>query len=141
MIPLIDISLVLLIFFMMTMTVASISHINVPSMENAVKIDTSRDTVRIDVDLSNGKTVYAIGKGTAAAKDEDANLQNDTLNCGACGRACATGVPCASGACQGCQTRQTRCPAGCTDLQADPYNCGVCGNQCVSRNCSNGICF
>src|SRR5258708_29618663 len=43
MIPLIDISLVLLIFFMMTTTVAAISRIAVPTMANAVKIDTENN--------------------------------------------------------------------------------------------------
>ena len=66
MIPLIDISLVLLIFFMMTTTIASISKINVPSMEHAVKIDTARDILRVDIDLVEGKPVFALGRATAA---------------------------------------------------------------------------
>ncbi len=77
MIPLIDISLVLLIFFMMTTTVASISRIAVPTMEDPVKIETGRDVLRIDIDMVNGAPLYAIGKGTAAPKDEDANLRDE----------------------------------------------------------------
>ncbi len=76
MIPLIDISLVLLIFFMMTTTVAAISRISVPTIENAVKIDTNRDILRIDVDLVQGVPIYGLGKGTAAPDDADANLRD-----------------------------------------------------------------
>jgi biopolymer transport protein ExbD len=77
MIPLIDISLVLLIFFMMTTTVAAISRISVPTMENAVKIDTSPEILRIDIDRVEGKPVYAVAKGTAAPADGDADLIDD----------------------------------------------------------------
>jgi len=76
MIPLIDISLVLLIFFMMTTTIASVSRIKVPSMANAVKIDTNREVLRIDIDLLNGKPVYAVGRATADPKEGDSDLQN-----------------------------------------------------------------
>jgi biopolymer transport protein ExbD len=76
MIPLIDISLVLLIFFMMTTTVAAISRISVPTMENAVKIDTDREIPRIDIDLVNGVPIYGLAKGTAAPADADGNLRN-----------------------------------------------------------------
>ena len=77
MIPLIDISLVLLIFFMMTATVASISRIAVPGMVNASKIDTSRGALRVDIDMSSGTPVYAVGLDTAAPLDEDANLKDE----------------------------------------------------------------
>jgi biopolymer transport protein ExbD len=77
MIPLIDISLVLLIFFMMTMTVAAISRIQVPEMANATTIETNPGVVRIDIDLRDGKHVYAIGLGTNAPTAEDDNLTSD----------------------------------------------------------------
>ncbi len=77
MIPLIDISLVLLIFFMMTTTVASISRIQVPTMENATKIDTAKDILRIDIDMVDGKPAYAFAKGTAAPAAADANLPDE----------------------------------------------------------------
>jgi len=51
----------------------------VPTMENAVKIDTSRDVLRIDIDLSGSAPVYAIAKGTAAPKEEDANLRDEAV--------------------------------------------------------------
>jgi biopolymer transport protein ExbD len=79
MIPLIDISLVLLIFFMMTTTVAAISRIAVPSMEHALKIDTRREVLRIDIDLVNGAPVYGVGKGTAAPADGDGELRDLTV--------------------------------------------------------------
>jgi biopolymer transport protein ExbD len=78
MIPLIDISLVLLIFFMMTTTVAAISRILVPNMENAVKIDTSPKVLRIDIDMVDGKPLYSLARGIEAPQDVDANLSNDT---------------------------------------------------------------
>ena len=77
MIPLIDISLVLLIFFMMTATVAAISRIAVPSMVNASKIDTAPGILRIDIDMSSGNPVYGIGVATSAPLEEDSNLQDD----------------------------------------------------------------
>lgn len=77
MIPLIDISLVLLIFFMMTATVAAISHIKVPDATNAVQPSTETDLVRIDIDLKDGKTIYSVGIGTTAPAPEDDNLDGD----------------------------------------------------------------
>jgi biopolymer transport protein ExbD len=77
MIPLIDISLVLLIFFMMTMTVASISRITVPDMQNPVTIETDPGILRIDIDLRDGKPVYALGLGVQNPTPEDDNLMSD----------------------------------------------------------------
>ena len=79
MIPLIDISLVLLIFFMMTTTVAGISRINVPTMENAVKIDPNRDILRVDIDMVSGMPVYGLGRGTAAPAEGDGDLRDESL--------------------------------------------------------------
>jgi biopolymer transport protein ExbD len=77
MIPLIDISLVLLIFFMMTMTVAAISRIQVPDYGNGATIETDPGVIRIDIDLRDGRYVYALGLGTAAPAPEDDNLTSD----------------------------------------------------------------
>ncbi len=77
MIPLIDISLVLLIFFMMTMTVASFSRINVPNMQNAFTIEQDPGIMRIDIDLKGGQRVYSIGLGTLEPSEEDSNLGSD----------------------------------------------------------------
>jgi biopolymer transport protein ExbD len=77
MIPLIDISLVLLIFFMMTMSVAAISRINVPTSVNAITIESDPQILRIDIDWRDNKAVYALGIGTAAPAPEDDNLSSD----------------------------------------------------------------
>lgn len=77
MIPLIDISLVLLIFFMMTMAVAAVSRISVPEMKNPLSIESNPEIVRIDIDWRDGKPVYGIGLGTANPVPEDDNLPSD----------------------------------------------------------------
>jgi biopolymer transport protein ExbD len=77
MIPLIDISLVLLIFFMMTTTVAAISRISVPDMTNAFTIESNPDVLRIDMDWKDQSVAYGLGVGTAAPAPEDDNLTSD----------------------------------------------------------------
>ena len=77
MIPLIDISLVLLIFFMMTMTAAAISRILVPEAVNAFTIESNPGVLRVDIDLKDGRYVYALGLGTLAPAPEDDNLSSD----------------------------------------------------------------
>jgi biopolymer transport protein ExbD len=77
MIPLIDISLVLLIFFMMTTSVAAISRIKVPEMANAVSIETNPGVLRIDLDQRDDRIYYSIGLGTQAPTAEDDNLESD----------------------------------------------------------------
>jgi biopolymer transport protein ExbD len=72
MIPLIDISLVLLIFFMMTSTVVvASSRINVPDVSNGATLAGS-GTIWIGIDRQpDGSAVYAIGEGEKpAGKDE-----------------------------------------------------------------------
>jgi biopolymer transport protein ExbD len=77
MIPLIDISLVLLIFFMMTMVVAAVSRISVPDMKNPLSISADPSILRIDIDFREGKAVYALGIGTGNPAPEDDNLGSD----------------------------------------------------------------
>ena len=77
MIPLIDISLVLLIFFMMTMTAAAISRIMVPEAENAFSIEANPSVLRVDIDLRDGQYFYSLGLGTLAPAPEDDNLTSD----------------------------------------------------------------
>jgi biopolymer transport protein ExbD len=80
MIPLIDISLVLLIFFMMTTTVAAISRIMVPDMSNATKIDASPETLVLYLDKEGKDTVvYGVGEGTTSPGGADANLSEAGL--------------------------------------------------------------
>jgi hypothetical protein len=88
------------------------------------------------------------------------DVLSDSNNCGACGRACATGQICSSGNCiQPCENDQVcglggclaSCPTGltacgggagataiCVDFRNDPKNCGGCGTSCPS--CVDGTC-
>jgi biopolymer transport protein ExbD len=77
MIPLIDISLVLLIFFMMTTTVSSVSKIAVPEMKNAGKLDAAPDIIRIDIDWMENRAVYGVAVGTAAPAAGLGNLEDE----------------------------------------------------------------
>lgn len=75
MIPLIDISLVLLIFFMMTSAVAALSPVDVPNMKNAFEPKNEADaiTIRIEKRVS-GEVFYAVQVGNGSPSPEDNNL-------------------------------------------------------------------
>jgi hypothetical protein len=71
------------------------------------------------------------------------NLQTDPQNCGVCGKTCAAGSVCSSGACAlSCQAGLTNCAGVCDNLQTDGQNCGVCGKVCAAPTsaCVNGAC-
>jgi len=64
MIPLIDISLVLLIFFMMTATVSSMSPVDVPSLQNTGKLTGGKEVWVVQVDKTpNGDILYSLTGG------------------------------------------------------------------------------
>jgi biopolymer transport protein ExbD len=79
MIPLIDISLVLLIFFMMTASVATISKILVPDVYNGAKPESGDDNLTIEIDLNNGDPIYGLAIGKTNASGELANLSEEGL--------------------------------------------------------------
>jgi biopolymer transport protein ExbD len=76
MIPLIDVSLVLLVFFIMTTTGAFLINITTPSVISA-NYSSNPDTIWIGIDWVEENPVYSIGFGTnAKAADEDRDLQS-----------------------------------------------------------------
>jgi hypothetical protein len=76
------------------------------------------------------------------------------LNCGMCGRMCASNQVCAFGNCitvQGCPVGQVRCQSGggggggglttCVNTQTSNTNCGQCGVSCpTGTTCMSGVC-
>jgi len=78
MIPLIDISLVLLIFFMMTTIVAPISRVSsLPGVEHVSKVPPDTKILRIEIESKAGVPLYAVATGDAGAQPEDADLPDE----------------------------------------------------------------
>lgn len=73
MIPLIDISLVLLVFFMMTATVVS-ELANVPKTRYAFALNNAKVWVRIEPRGAGSPPSYSIGEGEKTAAADDRNL-------------------------------------------------------------------
>jgi len=73
----------------------------------------------------------------------EANTLTSVTNCGACGRACASGQTCTAGTCVAvCSGGLTSCSGVCVNLQSSDANCGSCGNVCGSgQSCINGTCL
>ena len=75
MIPLIDISLVLLIFFMMTTAVAALSPVDVPGMEFASELSKDKDAFTVVIDKRpDGSVMYALRVGDKPPTPDDNNL-------------------------------------------------------------------
>jgi biopolymer transport protein ExbD len=74
MIPLIDVSLVLLIFFMLTASAAVIaSTVNNPEAANGLMAD-NPSSMRIDITLDGGAPVYSLALGAEQPAPEDRDL-------------------------------------------------------------------
>ncbi len=75
MIPLIDISLVLLIFFMMTAVVSTLSPVEVPDMKHAGEPSKDQDALSLIIDKrAGGEVYYAVRVGETPLLAEDNNL-------------------------------------------------------------------
>ena len=75
MIPLIDISLVLLIFFMMTSVVSTLSPVDVPDMKHASEPSKDADAISLIIDKRpNDEIYYAVRVGEQPLLAEDNNL-------------------------------------------------------------------
>jgi hypothetical protein len=72
----------------------------------------------------------------------EVNTNANSLNCGACRRACPAGQACSSGACvTACPVGTTFCAGACVNVQTDSTNCGVCGRVCAAgTTCQTGTC-
>jgi biopolymer transport protein ExbD len=81
MIPLIDVSLVLLIFFMMTATVGSAaSLINTPVAAEGSLLAGDQRMLWVGIDRgADGQPVYALGRGDKLPAEEDRNLSEAEL--------------------------------------------------------------
>jgi biopolymer transport protein ExbD len=81
MIPLIDISLVLLIFFMMTATVAvGGARIDTPQTQHGVEFSQDRSMLWIGIDRrDDGRPVYSLGQGDMQADAADSGLSFEQL--------------------------------------------------------------
>ena len=77
MIPLIDVSLVLLVFFMLTATSVAVSTVvKTPEAEYGL-LEDNPDALRIDIQLDpDGVVLYSLGVGVKRPEAEEANLQN-----------------------------------------------------------------
>jgi biopolymer transport protein ExbD len=76
MIPLIDISLVLLIFFMMTSVVSSLSPVAVPELNNAFELRADAEALTVTLDKRGEEVVLAVRVGDRAPTPADSNLRN-----------------------------------------------------------------
>jgi biopolymer transport protein ExbD len=81
MIPLIDVSLVLLIFFMMTATVAAgASFISTPWAREGIELNSDLSKLWVGIDFGPGdQPVYSLGQGTSMPAEEDQRLSESEV--------------------------------------------------------------
>ena len=78
MIPLIDVSLVLLVFFMLTATISTVSRVKVPETTHTLQITENPKAIWIGVDKGeDGNPRFALAVGIGAPKPEDSNLATE----------------------------------------------------------------
>ena len=77
MIPLIDISMVLLVFFIIISATGALSPVDVPDMRYAGELSNDPDAITINIEKANAnEVVYAIRVGKVAPKAENSKLPN-----------------------------------------------------------------
>jgi biopolymer transport protein ExbD len=75
MIPLIDVSLVLLLFFIMKISSATVSPVEVPDMKYAAEVRKNSDAINLQIDKrADGSVFYFMQVGNRAIPAEDNNL-------------------------------------------------------------------
>jgi Stigma-specific protein, Stig1 len=90
-----------------------------------------------DATVDAGRCAAGLADCAGSCRD----TASDPMNCGACGRACATGQRCAAGVCA-CAAGQSLCAGSCRDTMSDPMNCGTCATVCpTGQSCSGGACM
>lgn len=78
MIPLIDISMVLLVFFIIVSATGALSPVDVPDMKYAGELGSVTDAITMTIEKSGPDDVYyTVREGTNPAKPEYAHLPND----------------------------------------------------------------
>jgi biopolymer transport protein ExbD len=76
MIPLIDISMVLLVFFIMISAAGALSPVDVPEMRYGGELRTDPEAITIAIERANAEdVVYSVREGTQPAKKENDRLQ------------------------------------------------------------------
>jgi biopolymer transport protein ExbD len=76
MIPLIDVSLVLLVFFMLSAATAGVAAtIDTPEVDNGLMADNA-EGLHIDITLDEGKPVYALRVGERPAEPDEGDLRS-----------------------------------------------------------------
>lgn len=77
MIPLIDVSLVLLVFFMLTTVVATMPSVDVPAIKNAPALAQQTDALLIQIEEPTaGALAYTVRPVESAPAPEDANMKS-----------------------------------------------------------------
>jgi hypothetical protein len=70
----------------------------------------------------------------------ETNTDDDSMNCGRCGVACASDRACVEGTCE-CGDGLTECSGTCVDTATSGTHCGECDNTCTGgRTCVNSVC-